>query len=210
MKSHIEKLIEQGEHQQLDFKFEVSDSRKIARTLVAFANTDGGKLLIGVKDNGKIAGVRSDEEFYMIEGAASLYCKPEVKFKTTNWNINGKTVLEIDIFKNTQTKHSCKDEQGNWMKYVRVNDQNLLANSVLLKVWEREKNRKAVLIRYSETEKILLDYFEENESISVSKFCKIAQIPRKLAEKIFVDLISLDILKLEITELSTSFKLNQT
>lgn len=29
----IEALIEQGEHQQLDFKFEVSDSKKIARTL---------------------------------------------------------------------------------------------------------------------------------------------------------------------------------
>ena len=40
--------IEEGEHQQQDFKFEVSDSRKIARTLSAFANTDGGRLLIGV------------------------------------------------------------------------------------------------------------------------------------------------------------------
>ena len=58
----IEELIAQGEHQQLDFKFEVSDSKKIARTLSAFANTDGGRLLIGVKDNGAIAGVRSDEE----------------------------------------------------------------------------------------------------------------------------------------------------
>ena len=44
----IEELIAQGEHQQLDFKFEVSDSKKIARTLSAFANTDGGRLLIGV------------------------------------------------------------------------------------------------------------------------------------------------------------------
>ena len=60
----IEELIAQGEHQQLDFKFEVSDSKKIARTLSAFANTDGGRLLIGVKDNGAIAGVRSDEEYY--------------------------------------------------------------------------------------------------------------------------------------------------
>ena len=45
----IEELISQGEHQQQDFKFEVSDSKKIARTLSAFANTDGGRLLIGVK-----------------------------------------------------------------------------------------------------------------------------------------------------------------
>ena len=48
-------LIAQGEHQQQDFKYEISDVRKIARTLSAFANTDGGRLLIGVKDNGKIA-----------------------------------------------------------------------------------------------------------------------------------------------------------
>jgi len=45
MQGYIQKLIEQGEHQQLDFKFEISDSQKIARSLVAFANTDGGKII---------------------------------------------------------------------------------------------------------------------------------------------------------------------
>ena len=77
---YLKSLIAQGEHQQLDFKFEISDARKIARTLSAFSNADGGRLLIGVKDNGRITGVRSDEEFYMVESAASLYSKPEVKF----------------------------------------------------------------------------------------------------------------------------------
>lgn len=69
-KHPLEVLIAQGEHQQQDFKFEVSDSKKIARTLSAFANTDGGRLLIGVKDNGKISGIRGDEEYYMIEAAS--------------------------------------------------------------------------------------------------------------------------------------------
>ena len=63
---YIHTLIAEGEHQQQDFKFEISDARKIAKTLSAFANTDGGRLLIGVKDNGRIAGVRSEEEKYMI------------------------------------------------------------------------------------------------------------------------------------------------
>jgi len=50
-KKHIiTTLIEQGEGQQLDFKFEVSDAVKIARSLTAFANTVGGKLLIGVNN----------------------------------------------------------------------------------------------------------------------------------------------------------------
>jgi predicted HTH transcriptional regulator len=58
-KHPLEVLIAQGEHQQFDFKFEVSDSKKIAKTLSAFANTDGGRLLIGVKDNGNITGTRN-------------------------------------------------------------------------------------------------------------------------------------------------------
>ena len=77
---YIHLLIAEGEHQRQDFKFEISDARKIAKTLSAFANTDGGRLLIGVKDNGKIAGVRSDEEQYMIEAAAQMYCQPEVNY----------------------------------------------------------------------------------------------------------------------------------
>lgn len=56
-KVYLQQLIAEGEHQQQDFKFEISDARKIARSLSAFSNTDGGRLLIGVKDNGRIAGV---------------------------------------------------------------------------------------------------------------------------------------------------------
>ena len=36
---YIHALIDEGEHQQQDFKFEISDARKIAKTLSAFANT---------------------------------------------------------------------------------------------------------------------------------------------------------------------------
>lgn len=75
---YIYSLIAEGEHQQQDFKFEISDARKIAKTFSAFANTDGGKLLVGVKDNGPYCGVRSVEEMYMIETAAQLYCIPEI------------------------------------------------------------------------------------------------------------------------------------
>ena len=60
---YILDLISQGEHQNQDFKFEINDAKKIARTLVAFSNADGGKLFIGIKDNGKITGVSSEEEY---------------------------------------------------------------------------------------------------------------------------------------------------
>ena len=66
----LQRMIREGEHQQQDFKFRIDSTAKIAKTLSAFANTDGGKLLIGVKDNGKITGIDPEEEFFMIEGAA--------------------------------------------------------------------------------------------------------------------------------------------
>ncbi|MCK7530152.1 MAG: ATP-binding protein [Marinilabiliales bacterium] len=77
---YINALIQLGENQRLDFKFEISDAKKMARTFSAFANTDGGKLLIGVKDNGRITGIRSEEEIYMAESSAHLYCKPAVEY----------------------------------------------------------------------------------------------------------------------------------
>ncbi len=94
---YLYKLIEEGEHQRQDFKYCINDSKKIAKSLVAFANTDGGRLLIGVKDNGKIAGISTDEEFYMVEAAAKIYSNPPIDFSTKQWQIEGKTVLEITI-----------------------------------------------------------------------------------------------------------------
>ncbi|MDA9964009.1 ATP-binding protein, partial [Schleiferiaceae bacterium] len=44
-------LISEGEHGEQDFKYRITDARKIARTLSAFANTSGGRLLVGVRDN---------------------------------------------------------------------------------------------------------------------------------------------------------------
>lgn len=126
---YIHALIAEGEHQQQDFKFEISDARKIAKTLSAFANTDGGKLLIGVKDNGKIAGVRSDEEQYMIEAAAGLYCSPEVNYTMQTYQVEGRSVLVVQIEESDRKPVYAKDETGKYLAYLRIKDENILAHS---------------------------------------------------------------------------------
>ena len=210
MSKYIKDLISTGENQRLDFKFEISDSKKIARTFVAFANTDGGKLLIGVKDNGVISGIRSEEEYYMVEAAAEMYCKPEIVFKSKEWNIDGKAILEITIPKSKKKPHYAPDKDGNWMAWIRVNDQNILANDVLLKVWKKRKKKKGILIKYSKNQKILLDYLTLNESITLTKYCKIAKLNRFQAKAILVEFISIDIIEPEITEKSTVYKLKRS
>lgn len=209
MSSYIRKLIAQGEHLQQDFKFEISDSKKIARTLVAFSNTVGGKLLVGVKDNGAIAGVRSEEELYMIEAAAQLYCRPQVSYQMKEWNIDGKILLEVDIpGDHSNGPFSAPDKEGRWMVYIRVNDQNLLANRVLLNVWKLQKRNNGITLRYTDKEKILLNYLENHTDVTLSKFKRIAGINQRVAEKVLVDLIVLNIIKMDVTEKSVSYRLH--
>jgi len=101
----------------------------------------------------------------------------------------------------------AKDDNGKWIIYIRVKDQNLLANSVWLKVLKRRQNKDGTIVRYRESEKILLDYLSDNLSITLSQFCTIAVIPESKAETILVNLICLDIIKMNISEKETCFLL---
>lgn len=128
-----------------DFKFRVDDPKKIARTLVAFANTDGGRLLIGVKDNGKVTGIDPEEEFHIIDGAASLYCQPKISFTSKVWQEDHKLVLEIMVQPSALKPHKAKDDENRWRAYVRRDDHTLLANKILLGIWRLAKKRLSVL-----------------------------------------------------------------
>jgi len=208
--SYILNRIQEGEHQQLDFKFEISDSRKIAKTLVAFANTDGGTLLIGVKDNGKLAGVRSDEEYYMVEGAAHLYSKPDVVFKSRKWVVSGKTILEIIVPRGGQVPYFAQTEPGKWQAYVRVKDENILASGIHMKVWKIKTSDRGILIGYSGKIKKLMDYFSVHETISVTHFSKLAFISQYDAGNIIAHLVYFGILEMVYSEKHFIFRLGKS
>jgi len=209
MKPHyIHKLIAQGEHQQLDFKFEIADSMKIAKTFSAFANTDGGKLLIGVKDNGNIAGVRSEEEFYMAEAAATMYCKPPITFKSKEWLVENKKVLEVTIKKGEEKPYFAENEDGKWLAYVRVNDQNILANRALVNAWKRKNSPDGTYINYTQNERLLLEYLENNEFITISKYRRISGISLYKAENVLTNFLSLDIIEIDISEKQVLYRLS--
>ena len=155
MGSYINNLIAGGENQGLDFKFEIKDYKKISRTLSAFSNTDGGILLIGVKDNGVISGIRSDEELHMIKGAAELYCKPPIKPTIQDWNINGKVVLEIKIAKSVSRPVYGKDEKNRWRTYVRISDQNFRLTKYLSVAGAENKEEREHTLNFQSLKKYL-------------------------------------------------------
>lgn len=209
MTRYLRELIAGGENHQLDFKYCVSDSRKIARTLVAFSNSDGGRILIGVRDNGSIAGIQSDEEIYMVETAAVLYCRPEIKYNLKQHFAGEKTILEVTVEKGERRPYQVKDEKGKWVAYFRHNDQNLLANRILLQVWRKEVKRKGVMVKFGKAENMLMDYLKEKGSITISKFRKIAGISSYRAESILANLILFKVLVMNASEKGFSYEINR-
>ncbi len=198
-------MIAEGEHQRQDFKYCINDSRKIARSMVAFSNADGGRLLLGIRDNGSVAGVKSDEEYYMAEAAAKLYSKPPVNFQTKQWLIEGKTVLEIAISKSAEAPHFAQNDEGKWLVYIRKEDQNIVVPGILLKVWEQQKNPQGVFIRFSDEEKRLLTLLDSEQHLSLNQFTRKAKLPKWKGEKLLVKLIVVGIVGMDISENGTRF-----
>ncbi len=209
MSKYIYNLIEEGEHQKLDFKYEISDAKKIARTLVAFSNTDGGKLLIGVKDNGRITGIRSEEEYFMLDSAASLFCKPEISLKYKKWSIDGKTILEVDIEEGLNKPYLCKMENGKWMAFIRSKDENFLADIVQLKAWKHKRRKSGVLLRYTDNEQFVLDYLNVHTSITLDELISKAGIKRRTAIEILAKLTSFELVEVQTSEKGSHYALKK-
>jgi predicted HTH transcriptional regulator len=204
---HVANLIRQGEHQQLDFKHSISDSKRLARSLVAFANTQGGTLLIGVKDNGNISGVNSEEEYYMLEAAAQMYSKPEIKFLVTRWDINNKVVLEVYVKPDSKTLYKAPDKNGNWKVFFRVKDENIEATPLQVKVWKAKRFRKPVKFNLTHKDQILIDYLKTHKQITVDEYCKVGFLSHSDAESILVNLAVLDIVDLKVEQDVELFRL---
>lgn len=190
MIDRIKKYLIDGEGETLDYKQEISSASKIAKTMVSFANHKGGVLLVGVRDNRSIAGIRSEDEKYMLELAASFYCKPEINLKLEEHNIGGKIILECTIPEGELKPYSAKGEDGKWWVHLRNKDKSLLASKIVVDVLKRQASNKGTLIKYGKNEEALLKYLEDNERITLQQFRKMVNISKWRASKILVNLIS--------------------
>jgi predicted HTH transcriptional regulator len=191
----IKRYLINGEGDMLDYKQEISSAHKIAKTMVSFANHKGGTLLVGVRDNRSIAGIRTEDEKYMLDLAASFYCKPEIILEILEHDIGGKIVLECVVPEGEIKPYSAKGEDGKWWVYVRNKDKSLLASKVVVDVLRRQASSDGTLIEYGKNEEMLLKYLEENERITLNEFKKKVNISRWRASKILVNLISAGVIR---------------
>ena len=94
----IMKLIEEGEGLHTEFKQRFSTHEKIAKEMIAFANTRGGVILFGVADDKSIVGVLSEKGVAeLIKETAEQYCEPQIDYSINYFEINNEEIVIIEI-----------------------------------------------------------------------------------------------------------------
>lgn len=198
---NVKKLILEGEGLEVDFKKNIPDYKKIARTLSAFANTRGGRLLVGVEDNGEVTGVRSEEEEkFMLMTAGNDFCKPPVIPLFEEVYVDNRLVLVAEIPESETKPHFALGEDGKWWAYVRVKDKSILASPVLIQVLKKEREGANILLEFTDKEKRLMDYLQEQEAITFRDYCRLASLNRKKATRVLVNLILMGLISIRTTE----------
>lgn len=184
----ISELIAEGEHDRQDFKFAVSDARKIARSISAFANAEGGRLLIGVKDNGQVAGVRNEEDVYVVEQAAERYCRPavDVEFEAFSYDTNI-IVICATIPKAPRRPVRCQEPDGRWRAYYRVADENIVAHPLMVRTWMADE----LSFTLSEEVSRAIELLEMHaEGVTVDDIARVLSVSHRRAEALVVELAS--------------------
>lgn len=208
---NIRKLILQGEGTMLDFKKTITNVEKIARSLVAFANNKGGKLLIGVLDDGSIKGVKSeDEERYMISKSASQYCKPPIVPHFEEIYVDGKLVLVVEIESSDTKPHYALDENKQWWVYFRVNDKSILASKIIVDILKKGNEQQGRLITYTAAEKKLFEFLDQEGRITLKQFSKLTRSSYKQAQKILVDMVLSGVLRPHTSEKEEYFTMAES
>ena len=133
MSHAIADLITQEECKTLEFKQDASSPKPILKSLVAFANTAGGRLIIGVDDEKRPVGVENplDEEerlCSLIADSISPRLVPNIEMVT----VNGKTVLIIEVFLSGSRPHWLNAEGPENGVYVRLGSTNRQADRELI------------------------------------------------------------------------------
>ncbi|GGH22688.1 hypothetical protein GCM10007423_04730 [Dyadobacter endophyticus] len=192
MDKSIIQLIKEGEGLTIEFKRTVDSPFKIAKTIVSFANTSGGNLLIGVADHGAIMGVQSElRELQKLEKALVKLIEPELVVQIKTENLDGRKVLWVTVSESDDKPHHTLNEKGERIIYVRVKDKSMPIPRLLLYNGVDTETEKLLATRHVKT---LITYLKETDSVTAKAFSKIINISEKRAERMLQDLAARQIL----------------
>lgn len=198
----LKKLVSRGEGLHLEFKRKVNHPDKIAHELIAFANTGGGTMLIGVDDDKSIPGVKHpEEESHAINAVLEKQCRPKLIFAESAIRISEKNfVLQLDIPKSEKPPHYFVLSPDQKECYVRVDDKCMKASRELREIIRRAQSKKGVRFTYGDKEDQLIKFLSHTPAITLDGFRELTSLNRYNASKKLVLLVLAHVLKVTPTE----------
>lgn len=196
----LNELIENGENDRVEFKRKFSSPEKIAREMIAFANSKGGRILFGIDDDKSIVGVESEKgELELISTAAKFYCEPEIDYTAEILLIKNKDVVVVNIDESRRKPHKLvsDDSDSNEAKvYVRHNDKSITASRETIKILRNSNDDSPpAKIYIGEIEKALFEFLETNEKITVKGFKRLVNISERRASRTLVNLVKARVIR---------------
>ncbi len=198
----LKKLVNSGEGYHLEFKRKAAHPDKIAKELIAFANSDGGTMLIGVDDDKSIPGLKyPEEESHAIRNILEKHCRPKLVFTERVIRLSEKHfVLHLDIPKSTRSPHYFVVSQDRKDAFIRFEDKCMRASREMREIIRRSRSKNGVKFTYGDKEDQLIKYLHQTSSISLDEFKKMATLNRSTASKKLVLLVLGHVLKITPTE----------
>jgi predicted HTH transcriptional regulator len=188
----IKRLVARGEGRHLEFKRRVPEPERVAKEVVAFANSGGGRLLIGVDDDGGIVGVRdSEEEEFALRTALGMNCRPSVRWVTERIAVTSRRdVIMVTVPDSPRKPHFIvvNVEDGSGPAYVRIEDMSVEASPESIALMQTEYSGDGVQFEFGETELLLMRYLEQYGRVTVDGFAQISSLNREEASKLLVTL----------------------
>lgn len=192
MQQIIADLLKQGEGISLDFKQKITSCDKIAKTLCSFANTLGGIILVGVKDDRTITGIDPEEEKYMLEQAALHYCEPAIQLEYEEIEEDDELiVLKVTVAPSPQKPHASRTKGGDWKVYIRQRDKSLPAGKHMIRQL-RQKPVEALAgtpTPADKNEARLLEHLKTRERITVAELAILFNFSKRRAQRLLLSMV---------------------
>ena len=200
----LKRLVALGEGAHLEFKHCVPRPDRMAKEVIALANTRGGRVLVGVDDDGSIVGVKdSHEELFALQNALETHCEPPVALNVEGVRVSRKReVLVINVPRSAAKPHFLirdgrDGSEANGKKaYVRVRAESVEASREAVKLMKAERNPRDTRFTFGEAEQKLMAYLERYERITVREYARLAGIPPKRASHTLVLMTRAEVLRL--------------
>lgn len=205
-------LIEEGENIQVEFKRKFSTHDKIAREMIAFANTKGGYVLFGIDDDKKIVGVESEKETSeLVKDAALNYCEPPLEYSIEYRAIDNKEIVIVEVPESNKKPHRLQDYQSDLdittaVVTIRVNDKSVQASKEMIRILRAQSNQSA-LKKYilGPTEKTVFEYLSKAERINVKELSSLVNISERRASRTLVKMVRANLLMIHTKDNGEEF-----